>query len=136
MTTTDTGLAGDQGIILRKWQSWWVSRILEPVAKAIDQNVYQSKVSVGAMDELEQILSEGRLPSPPVWTPEGVVKVFNWTLTRGRLTRICGRVVTVDLSPNWKPFSHKFNYDGMAFVLRGVVGPLSQSMYDTSASDC
>jgi hypothetical protein len=34
-----------------------------------------------------------------------------------------GRVVTMDLFPNWKPFTQKFNYEGVAFVLEDVDGP-------------
>jgi hypothetical protein len=63
------------------------------------------------------------LPSPPVWTPEGVAEVINWTLTRGPVTGICGRIVTVYLCLNWKPFTYTFNYGGVAFVLKGTDGP-------------
>jgi hypothetical protein len=97
---------------------------LEVVVGDIDQNVCEHMFSVGAMDELEQIFSEGRLPSPPVWTAEGVVEAFNRTLTRGTLTGICSRVfVTVDLFPYWKPFTHKLNHEGGAFVLTALHGP-------------
>jgi hypothetical protein len=44
------------------------------------------------------------------------VEVFSRSLARGTLTGICGRIVTVDLFPNSKPFTEKFSDEGVAFV--------------------
>jgi hypothetical protein len=53
------------------------------VVKTIDQGARQHRVGVGAIEELEQLVSEGRLPFPPVGTLEDVNEVLDWTLTGG-----------------------------------------------------
>jgi hypothetical protein len=61
----------------------------------VDQKFCQHMVDIGAIEELEKILSEGRPPFPPVVTSENVVEVFNWTLTRWMFTGVSCRVVTL-----------------------------------------
>jgi hypothetical protein len=60
------------------------------------------------------------LSSPPVWTPKGVIEVFNWTLTPGTLVGICGWIVTVELFPNC---TQKFHYEGLTFVVKDIDCP-------------
>ena len=91
--------------------------------KTIDQEVRQHRVGVGAIEELEQLVSEGRLPFPPVGTSEDVNEVLDRTLTGRACTGICGRVVAMNLFCNWKLSAQKFYYEGIAFVLKGVDGP-------------
>ena len=101
----------------------WVGRVLDPVMRTVDQKFCQHRVGIGAIEELEQILSEGRPPFPPVVASKNVVEVFNRTITRWTFTGVSCRVVTVDLFPNWKPFAQKFDQEGMASVLKGTDSP-------------
>ena len=91
--------------------------------KTVDQKFCQHRVGIGAIEELEQILSEGRPPFPPVVASKNVVEVFNRTITRWTFTGVSCRVVTVNLFPNWKPFAQKFDQEGMASVLKGTDSP-------------
>jgi hypothetical protein len=78
------------------------------VAKTIDQEVRQHRVGVGAIEELEQLVSEGRLPFPPVGTSEDVDEVLDRTLTGWTCTGICGRVVAMNLFCNCKLSAQNF----------------------------
>jgi hypothetical protein len=88
-----------------------------------DQKFYQYRVGIGAIEELEQILSEGR---PPFSSGRDIRK-------RGRsprpdthtmdITGVSCSVVTVDLFPDWKPFAQKFDQEGMASALKGTDSP-------------
>ena len=91
--------------------------------KTSDQKFRQHRAGIGAIEELEQIVSEGRPPLPLVVTSENVVEVLDRTLARWTFTGVSCRVVTVNLFPNWKPFAQKFDQEGMASVLKGTDSP-------------
>jgi hypothetical protein len=63
--------------------------------KTIDQEVRQHRV-----EELEQLMSEGRLPFPPVGTSKDVDEILDRTLTGGSCIGICGRVVAMGMFSN------------------------------------
>jgi hypothetical protein len=93
------------------------------VVKTIDQDVRQHRVGVGAIEELEQLVSKSRLPFPPVGTSEDVDEVLDWKFIGGTCTGVRGRVIVMDLFSNWKLSVPKNYNEGMAFVLKGVDGP-------------
>jgi hypothetical protein len=88
--------------------------------KTVDQKFCQHRVDIGAIEELEQILSEGRPPFPPVVTSKNVVEVFDRTLTRWTFTGVSCRVEMVDLYPDWKPFAQKYDQEDLASVVKGT----------------
>jgi hypothetical protein len=51
---------------------------------------------------------------------EDLTPIVAPTMALSRRRCFGGRVVTVDLLPNSKPFAQKCNHEGMAFVLEGV----------------